>query len=657
VKPSFTFRFALSGIWKNKQIYIPYLLTGVVNVSLFYMLATLISHSKLKEIYGGEQVATMLGLGAWVVGIFSVIFLFYSNSFLIKRRQKEFGLYSVLGMGKKELSRTLFCEFIMTTFISLAGGFLTGLLLNRLVFLLLVKILKLKAVLEPEFSLSAVTLTAELFGGIFLLSFLVQLFRVSISRPIELVRGSNTGEKEPRTKWILTILGIASIATGYAMAMSQENALQALQSFFIAVLLVIFGTYCLFIAVSIAILKLLRKKKSFYYKPGNFTAVSGMLYRMKQNGVGLASISILSTMVLLTVATTLSLYAGIDDVLKDRFPVDLSVNAYSVTAENEDRFTEAIRKAITDNGNTASDETSYTYYLYPASMDKNKVEIVPDSDLFTMDMVQFTILTDKEYEKNTGESLGLTPGQAALESSAKFGYDTISVGKSSFSITKIDKDKSLLSQEANTITMYNLILTESDLDQVLAEYGLDKNDTDYNYKANLSGTKEQQVACAAALNIEGRIVVAPDLSASAYVESKAGMLDEVASIYGSLFFIGIFLGIVFLLGTVLIIYYKQISEGYDDAARFSVMRKVGMSQGEIRGTIQRQIILVFFLPLLVAVTHILVAYRYMTQILQVMGFVNPTLFMLCTGACLLVFALVYGAVYLLTAKAYYRIVK
>ena len=195
MKPSFTFRFALSGIWKNRQIYIPYLLTGVVNVSLFYMLATLIYNSKLKEIYGGEQVATMLALGAWVVGIFSAIFLFYSNSFLIKRRQKEFGLYSVLGMGKKEVSRTLFCEFILTTFISLFGGFLTGLLLDRLVFLLLVRILKIKAAIEPEFSLSAVTLTAELFGAIFLISFLVQLFRVSIARPIELVRGSNTGEK------------------------------------------------------------------------------------------------------------------------------------------------------------------------------------------------------------------------------------------------------------------------------------------------------------------------------------------------------------------------------------------------------------------------------------------------------------------------------
>jgi len=215
----------------------------------------------------------------------------------------------------------------------------------------------------------------------------------------------------------------------------------------------------------------------------------------------------------------------------------------------------------------------------------------------------------------------------------------------------------LLSQEGNTMTMYNLVLTESDLDQVLAEYGIDKSDTDYNYKANLSGTKEQQITCYQALNKDGRITVSPDLSASAYIDSKASMLDEVASIYGSLFFIGIFLGIVFLLGTVLIIYYKQISEGYDDAARFSVMRKVGMSSDEIRSTIHRQIIMVFFLPLFVAVLHILVAYRYMTQILQVMGFVNPGLFMLCTGACLLIFAIVYGAVYLLTAKAYYRIVK
>jgi len=415
VKPSFTFRFALSGIWKNRQIYIPYLLTGVVNVSLFYMLATLIYNSNLRNIYGGEQVATMLGLGAWVVGIFSAIFLFYSNSFLIKRRKKEFGLYSVLGMGKKEISRTLFCEFLMTTFFSLVGGFLTGLLLNRLVFLLLVKILNVKAALEPEFSPNAVIFTTELFAGIFLASFLVQLLRVSISRPIELVRGSNEGEKEPRTKWVLTVLGIASIGIGYAMALSQENALQALQTFFIAVLFVIFGTYCLFVAVSIAILKILRKKKSFYYKSRNFTSVSGMLYRMKQNGVGLASISILSTMVLLTVATTLSLYAGIGDVLKDRFPVDLSIDAYSVTAENEDRYTETIKKIIADSGNTPSEETAYTYYLNPARINQNKVEIITDSNIFSMDMVQFTILSEKEYEKNTGKSLNLQPGQAALE--------------------------------------------------------------------------------------------------------------------------------------------------------------------------------------------------------------------------------------------------
>jgi len=656
VKPSFVIRFALSGIWKNRQIYIPYLLTGVVNVALFYMLATLIYHSKIEIVYGKQSVSNMLGLGAWVIGIFSVVFLFYSNSFLLKRRQKEFGLYSVLGMGKKEIARTLFCEFLMSTFISLAGGILAGLLLDRLVFLLLTRILKIKTILAPEFAPKALLITVVLFAGIFLAIFLIQLLRISTSRPIELVRGSNTGEKEPRIKWILVILGLAGIGAGYTLALTQKPVM----TFFFAVLLVIFGTYCLFIAVSIAVLKLLRRKKSFYYKPGNFTAVSGMLYRMKQNGVGLASISILSAMVLVTIATTVSLYAGVDDFMTDSFPVDLSVDIHSVSTENKPRYIETIRKAIADTGNTAEDETSYSYYQVHARIDGNKVEILTDT--ISEDMVWFSILSDTEYEKSTGINLGLKQGEARLEYTSDFKYDSITVGEKRFSVRKME-DTKFLTLMGTINKSYYLILTESDLDSIFTEYGLDKNTMSYNYKANLSGTKEQQIACAQALDKEdnGRIAVDSNLSAISYVTSKADSFDELKdgyiTLYGSIFFIGIFLGIVFLLGTVLIIYYKQISEGYDDADRFSVMRKVGMSQEEIRSTIRRQIIMVFFLPLLVAILHILVAYRYMAQILQVIGYVNQPLFLLCTGGCILVFALVYGAVYLLTAKAYYRIVK
>ncbi len=649
----FTIRFAFSGILKNRQIYIPYLLTGVVNVALFYMLATLAYHSKIREVYGGESLSTMLGFGVWVAGIFSAIFLFYSNSFLIKRRQKEFGLYSVLGMGRKEIARTLFCESLMTTFGGLIGGFLIGLLLNRLLFLLLIRIIKIKTILEPEFSSRAMLITAVLFAGIFFANFLIQILRISISRPIELVRGSNTGEKEPRTKWILTILGVASIGTGYVMALSQENANQASETFFIAVLLVIFGTYCLFIAVSIAVLKLLRKKKAFYYKPRNFTAVSGMLYRMKQNGVGLASISILSTMVILTVATTVSLFAGVDEFVNKSYPTDLYSTVISVSPESEDRLTETIRKGIADSGNMASDESYYSYYRYSARIQKNKIEILANEALFNSEsMIILTILSGTAYEKAAGISLNLQPGQAVLKGSSDFAYDTITVGHKSFSVCK-KEDAKQLTKSDEIYKRYDLILTQSDIDQILSEYELSKNDMDYYYEANLSGTRGQQIACAAALNSEGGILA----ESRGYVGSKALFYDEQIAALGGLLFIGIFRGIVFLLGTVLIIYYKQISEGYDDTERFSVMRKVGMSQEEIRSTIRRQVILVFFLPLLVAVIHILVAFRYMTQILAGIGFENTSLFLLCTGVCILVFALVYGAVYLLTAKAYYRIVK
>jgi putative ABC transport system permease protein len=659
----FTLRFAWSGIWKNRQIYIPYLLTGIVNVALFYMLATLAYHSKIKILYDydDDTVARMLGYGVWIVGLFSLVFLFYSNSFLLKHRQKEFGLYTVLGMGRKEIARSLFCEFLMSTGIALIGGLLVGLLLNRLAFLLLIRIMNIKTILKPEFSSKAMLTAAVLFTCIFFVNFLRLVIRIASSRPIELVHGSNAGEKEPRIKWILLILGLASLGAGYTMALTQDHAAKAVKTFFIAVLLVIFGTYCLFVAGSIAVLKILRKKKSFYYKPGNFTAVSGMLYPMKQNGVGLASISILSAMVLLTIATTVSLVAGIDGFLQDLFPVDLSVSAIRVSPDNEARLTEAIRKAITDSGNAASDETSYTYYRYSARVDKNRLEIVLNPDIFSDDDDnQLTILTDTAYEKNTGESLHLKPGEAVLESVSEFAYDTMSVGQMSFSVHRNEEAK-MLAYEMSEPDRYCLILTQTDIDLLLMEYGIDPNRAAYSYNANLSGTKEQQIACSESLFKDGSIAVDSNLSARGYAISKARDFDQTASAtaayYGGLLFVGIFLGIIFLLGTVLIIYYKQISEGYDDAERFSVMRKVGMSQDEIRSTIRRQILIVFFLPLLVAVVHILVAFRYVTQLLQLMGFENTLLFMLCTGVCILVFALVYGVVYLLTARAYYRIVK
>lgn len=658
-----TFRFALSGIWKNRQIYIPYLLTGVVNVALFYMLATLAYHSKINKLYDNDtdSIGQMLGLGLWVVGIFAVIFLFYANSFLLKRRQKEFGLYSVLGMGRREIARALFCEFLMTTFGALTGGLLIGLLLNRLVFLLLIRIMKIQTKLKPEFSTKAMLITAALFAGAFFVNFLAQILRISTSRPIELVRGSNTGEKEPRIKWILVILGLAAIGYGYKLALTQVHAVKAAKTFLLAALLVIFGTYCLFIAVSVAILKILRKKKSFYYKPGNFTAISGMLYRMKQNGVGLASISILSTMVLLTIATTVSLIAGIDGFLKDLYPADLQVHTGFVSPENETRLTEAIRREIADSGNTVSDEIFYSYYWYSARVDRNRIDIVLYPDIFSDDDDnQLIILTDKAYERNTGESLNLKHGEVVLESTSDFAYGTMTLGSMRFAVHRSEEAK-MLPYLAAEPDRYCLILTEADIEMVLSKYGIDTNRVTYYYMANLSGTKEQQIACAESLEKDSGIQVDSNLSANVYTFCKARDYDEMAAAaaaqYGSLFFIGIFLGIVFLLGTVLIIYYKQISEGYDDAERFSVMRKVGMSSDEIRSTIRRQVIMVFFLPLLVSVVHISVAFRFMTQLLALMSFENTPLFMLCTAGCILVFALVYGAVYLLTAKAYYRIVK
>ncbi len=652
---SFYFRFALSGIWKNRQIFIPYLLTGVVNVSLFYMLMSLVYNPQLADVYGGDAVTTMLSLGVWVVGIFSAIFLFYSNSFLIKRRKKEFGLYSVLGMGKKQLAGTLFCEFLCTTAIALLGGLLLGILLSRLTFLLLIRLMSYTVILKPAFSWRAIAFTAEIFGGIFLISFLIHLLRVSVSRPIELVRGSNTGEKEPRTKWILVVIGVLSLGAGYAIALSQRNALEAMNYFFLAVLLVILGTYCLFIAVSVAILKFLRKRKAFYYRADNFTAISGMLYRMKQNGVGLASICILSTMVLLTVATTLSLFAGMQDVLKNRFPVNLNVTMQRISEDKKDEYTADIRKVIEDAGISPEGEIIYSGFTNPAEISGENVKILTDANLYTMSMVHFIFMTDSEYAEATGTAVQLEDGTAILESSDPYLKDKMTVSGVPLQIIN-SKDKPILSSESITITTYTLVLTQSDFEKVVSASGIDQSRVYYVYETNLTGTKAQGKACADALEKRLSEISAAD-GCSYYVDSQAATEEQVHALYGSLFFIGIFLGIVFLLGTVLIIYYKQISEGYDDEVRFSVMRKVGMSDAEIRGTIHRQIVMVFFLPLLIAVIHILVAFRYMTQILKLMGLANTSLFLICTAICLLVFAVVYGVVYLLTARAYYRIVR
>lgn len=653
-------KLALTNIKNNRKTYIPYILTAVLTVMMYYIMDALARNKSVGD--GSLRLCLNYALG--VIIVFAVIFLFYTNSFLIKRRKKEIGVYNILGMGKRHIAKMLTVESLITAGASIAVGLATGVIFSKLMYLVLLKILHYKINMSFEISPVSVARTILLFAAIFALTLLYNLMQIHLANPVELLRGGNQGEKEPKTKILLTIFGVVTIGIGYYIAIATESPLEALMFFFVAVICVILGTYALFTAGSIALLKALRKNKSFYYKTKHFTSVSGMIYRMKQNAVGLANICILSTMVLVMVSTTVSLYAGMDDILNTRFPERFRVTNYAATEEGMERTGQIISQETEKAGVTVKNKVAYRSGEMSAILDGDKVHLEETGSYGMSDMVELSVIPLEDYNTFEKKDVSLGDDEALIYMTGRtYGKDTIQVGSRRYKVARELKDM-VLERKNKSNVVERMYMVVPDLQQTVKitdeAYGNSTMDdawtermgnVRYIVRLDLSGSDEKCLSAMKAMQKQIESEVSPSVC-----ESRDISVESFYMLYGGLLFIGIYLGLMFLMATVLIIYYKQISEGYDDKERYQIMQKVGMDKKEVKRSIRSQVLTVFFLPLIVAIIHIAVAFKVMTKMLATLNLVNVPLFLTCTIITVVVFAIFYAIVFAITAREYYKIV-
>ena len=657
-------KLAFTNMKKNGQFYLPYLITGIITVAMFYIMCALNGNAGWDDSSGSAEIKTILALGSIVIAIFSVIFIFYTNSFIIKRRKKELGVYNILGMEKKHLAKVLFLETVFTAIAAVGGGLLTGIVFNKLMCMLLFHLMGFDAGIGFYISASGVSTTVVLFCGIYLLTLLYDMLQIKLANPIELLHGSSVGEREPKTKILLTLIGMACIGAGYYIAITTESPLKALLLFFVAVLLVIIGTYCLFTAGSIALLKMLRRNKNYYYKTKHFTAVSGMIYRMKQNAVGLANICILSTMVLIMVSTTVSMYIGIEDEVDTRYPTDLSVYAqYEDQVSGEDQIVEKVEQTIRDSGRTIGNESSYVDLSIGCIQEGNEFVFSKDQSVMDYDKLTYlSVMTRDAYKELTGETLPeLGQHEVTLVSEDKSNLKNLVLGGQEFTVKSADQFES--EEDGYMADMvagfyYIIVNDETELEEIYQiqkeAYGDNASRYRYNLLIDMDGSKEEKIVCAEA--IQKALGGMDGTYQYLYSQSKDASVDEFRHMYGGFLFLGLFLGTMFLMITVLIIFYKQISEGYDDKERFAIMEKVGMSSAEVKSAIRSQIRIVFFLPIVTAAIHVAAAFPMVRRLLSVLNLNNTALFAACLAGTIIVFGMIYLAVFLLTSKTYYKIV-
>lgn len=652
----FYWKLAFTNLKGNRRVYLPYLLSSVGIIMMFYSINALGQGIDQGALYGGTTVASMMGLGVFVIGLFAVLFLFYTNSFIIKRRKKELGLYNILGMEKRHIAHILFRETLLIAVCSLALGLGLGIVFSRVLFWLLGLLLGTNLAVAFVIPVSAITSTLGLFGLIFLLTLCYNLLQVKLSKPIELLHGGETGEREPKAHWFLAVLGALLLGTGYTMAVTIQDPLSALVFFFVAVILVILGTYLLFITGITAMLKLLKKNKRFYYKTNHFTAISGMLFRMKQNAAGLASICVLFTALLVTVSTTFSLYTSMDGLLRARYPRNVLVSVCDANQEAKDMVRSAVNQKSQELGLALENVVDREGWNITTARVGNTLH-TQEVSLETCAVVN--IFTQSEFERFSGQQVDLAENQVLLFDPANTfpEEDTLHIDDKTYEIVPSDYVMPEASTLAQIYEMYYLVVRdETVVENILAPSGSDTFPI-YSYDFDVAGGDPEDIA--ALREALGTVDFSgPGVEYAALLfEDSATSRQSFMELYGGLFFLGLFLGVLFLLGTALIIYYKQVSEGYDDARRFNIMQKVGMSHKEVKQSIHSQILLVFFLPLVMAVLHLAFAFPMLEKILLVMGLANTQLILLSTLGCVAVFAVAYLIIYALTARTYYNIVE
>lgn len=668
----------------NRRFYLPYILTVIGTAAAFYIMAAIVSDPGSKELAAGTSngpmyVSMFMTLGMFVLGLFSCIFLLYTNSFLMKRRQKELGLYSVLGMSKTNIAGIMVFEALYIALIGIGGGLAAGILLTKLVSLALFRLMRLPVPFGFSVQPIAIIIVVLFFAGLILLTLLANLAKVGRSRPVELLRGGNVGEKEPKANWFLTIVGVLFLGAGYAAAMLVDNPGMAVAVYFLAVFAVIIGTYCLFTSVSIAVLKALRRNKRYYYKAKHFISVSGMLYRMKRNAVGLANICILCTMVMVMVSGTLSLYLGSEEQVNVYCPADVVVEAtYYASSTGDHVYNEETGEETieyhTPYDAAAMDAWFEDYFaghkLTPSAA--KAVEYYSFTAVDSEDHVSLvTAVTAETYAQLTGEAAPeLAPGEALahVPSGYKFGDglnfldkdgNTLSiqfVGEAQLSSAQVELNTAILSQSEDD----DIVLVVPDT-AALLELVAGQENGSYVWRGQYDFDASDEALAAMVDDYFAASSEGDGVDAGYYdvlrIDLRSEAEQEVYGLSGGFLFLGVFLGIVFLMATVLIIYYKQVSEGYEDNARFEIMRRVGLSEREARRAIRSQILTVFFMPILVAAIHIAFDFNLVVLLLRLFSLTNVKLTALCTLGTLLVFCAVYAVVYALTARSYYKIVR
>lgn len=644
-------RLAFTNIKNNKTLYMPYIISGMVMIAMFYVMMFLNNSKGLGKVPGADALASIMGLGCGTIAVFSYIFLFYTNSFIIKRRKKEVGIYNILGMEKRHIARVLIIETLTVALAAIVSGIIAGILFSKLMIMFLYRIINIKAQIDFAVSTGAVVNTILIFGVLYFLTLIYNLMQVKLANPIELLRGGNVGEKEPKSKWLIAIIGLGCLAGGYYIAITTKSPLQVLSLFFVAVLLVIVGTYLLFISGSIVILKALRKNKKFYYNKKHFAAVSGMIYRMKQN-------------------------AGMEGELKQRYPSDISVYSWYKEVPADVNLDDALKEAaadsdkiIADSACNVKDSKSYTYFSWTVFREGTEFKPVLsyDNDISLL----YFVTGDEIDEMETGfkESLNkkipqLDTGSVAVYGTKKFNGDIINLLGKEFKVAAAEK--TAVSKDSYMSSMYSGVYyvvvdskaTLAEIFNLNSSLGEDSvptmlnNEIDYN----LYGSSEDKLAVAKALDKHfEENSVKSDVSGF-YEESRDANREQIYVLYGGLFFIGIFLGTMFLMVTVMIIFYKQISEGYDDKARYEIMEKVGMSNDEVKKSITSQVRMVFFLPIILAACHLAAAFPLLRRLLVMFNLTDVKLIVVCMVATLLVFMVIYYIVFKITSRAYYRIV-
>ena len=665
---TFYLKMAAMNLRKNSRTYGPYFLTCIGTMAVFYIVSSIALNEGIRQLRGGDYVYGILTIGSGIVGLFSVIFLFYTNSFLMKQRKRELALYNMLGMEKRHIARILGYESLLVfagSFVLGTGG---GILLSRLFFLLLLRINGIETPLEFSVSVESIRSSFLLFLMIFACILLNNLRQIHIANPMELLQSSRAGEKEPKTRWVLALAGLVLTASGYWIAIRTENVLQAVNNLFVAVLLVMAGTYALFVAGTVAFLKALKKRPSYYYKARHFTTVSGLIYRMKQNAVGLANICILSTAVLLTISTTVSLYFGNEDTIRSRYPYDVTLNFHGIAEEStRDEISGVMQEAAAQAGVQVT-RREYQNWLALAAVREGDELVTGDQvgeERNLQNISQIYVMTREEYHRLTGaDTPEVDAGKVMVYTADGDLPERINLYGTEYQVEKALSESPAEGESSRSEELtktYYVVLSDAGEMEVIdrneqAFLGREESFISLSVGMDLTGSEEQKAQAASFMEAAAKEKSFGGLSFY-YMESRQENRQDMLAMNGSFFFLGIVLGAVFLMATVLIIYYKQISEGYEDKKRYEIMEKVGMSQKEVRQSIRSQTVKVFFLPLGMAVLHIAAAFPLMRRVLQVMSLDNWRLFLVCTGGTVLVFAVIYFAVYSLTARTYYRIVR